>query len=152
MPLLIDGWCDGWLTISVGFFCLDVLFIGVLGIHGSCGCRDITDTSTGTPSSLVECTQGVNFHDCKIISKEDERRDIDDMPGVVPEMRQKFECTGCHEPDEPTQKDVPPWEMVTSFFNRFETLGNDNTDKDRPGEKGKGINKFVQHRISNVRV
>jgi hypothetical protein len=47
----------------------------------------------------MEREERIQFHDGEIVPKEDERRDIYDVTGRMPEMREELGSTGREKPD-----------------------------------------------------
>jgi hypothetical protein len=47
----------------------------------------------------VEREKGVKLHNGEIVPEEDERRDVDDVTGRMPEMREELSGTGSEKPD-----------------------------------------------------
>lgn len=47
----------------------------------------------------MEREERIKLHDREIVPEEDERRDINDVTGRVPEMREELGGTSCEKPD-----------------------------------------------------
>jgi hypothetical protein len=47
----------------------------------------------------MEREEGIQLHDREIVPEEDERRDVYDVTGRMPEMREELGSTGREKPD-----------------------------------------------------
>lgn len=120
----------------------------VLSIERIEGLSGITDTGTSTPTDFVKGEQSVHLHDGEVVTEGDEGRDVNDVLGTVPQVRQKLEGTSHSEPSHIGQDDFPDGKMVVAFGSFHAEIG----DEDRSDEQGQGIEQFVNHGVSAVRV
>lgn len=68
-------------------------------VRGSRCFRRVANARTSSPSSLMEREERIQLHDREIVPEEDERRDINDVAGRVPEMREELGRTSGEKPD-----------------------------------------------------
>ena len=55
----------------------------------------------------MKCEECVKLHDGEVVTKEDERGDVNDILWSVPEVREQFGGTRRHEPDDITDHHIP---------------------------------------------
>ena len=55
----------------------------------------------------MKSDERIKLHDGEVVTESDEGRDVDDVAGVVPEMRHELERARRGEPDGVAQNDIP---------------------------------------------
>ena len=107
----------------------------------------------------MQGAQGIDLHDGEVVAKEDKRGNEDDVFGLVPQMRQQLQSTRRRQPNEIGAENVPvkglrrghrmdkrclpPWQMVSTLFDRDSTLVHEICNQTRADQKGKGVENFV---------
>jgi len=85
-------------NIKISLF-LYYVHTNATSVRGSCRLRWVADACTSSPCSFVEREKSVKLHNGEIVPEEDERRDVDDVTGRMPEMREELSGTGSEKPD-----------------------------------------------------
>lgn len=87
----------------------------------------------------MESKEGVYLHDRKVVAKNDERGDIDDVFGLVPQMREELSRTRGKQPNHVTGNNIPPRQMVATLVEWDCTLVNEIRHQGRTNEKGQRV-------------
>jgi len=59
--------------------------------------------------------KSIDLHNSKVVSESNERGDVDDVLGVVPEMREEFDCPSARQPDHVAEENIPPRKMIATI-------------------------------------
>lgn len=55
----------------------------------------------------MQCEQSINLHDREVITEQDERRHVDNMARLMPQMWEQFERPRYRQPDNVTENNIP---------------------------------------------
>ena len=106
--------------------------------------------------------QSVDLHDGEVVTKQNERRDVDDILRPVPQMGQQLGRTGREQPDEVADDHVPtpaahvnttdhsskddyspPWQVEAALVQGNSRLVHDDANEERSRQQREGVEQLV---------
>jgi len=103
------------------------------------GYRRVADTGTSSPTGLVQGQERINFHNGEVVAEQNECGHVYDILWSIPQVREQLGSTCSRKPDEVTDEDIPPWQMITALSHRFRTLPHEGENKTWANKECQGI-------------